>query len=348
MTSHTLHEVALLESQLNRFYAEDALEMMMKNKVIANMILREEKKIIKYSLQKGIVKSDQLNEGMWADIGLTAGQMLGSIPGLAEFGVGAAFGAAGVLWYGNEMLNSKGFERAMNLVFCVFSAAAIEPTGVFGETAALGKVMKPFVQLGEWARGVLGMKAVTQGGKALEMVTEKLTAQQTEALKAAVESLNAAEKTVAKAAATPQTKSFLIRAIDWVSETVIKAVKKIFESIGGIIARLPGAELFGKISEVVVKGAKDAWAWIKTSLVALMKLGEVAPGAEAAAKTAAAGAEAAAPAAAQTGVAAAEPLVAQVISAPNVQQAMQTAAGAWNQARGLRTAAGLAKWASSK
>lgn len=255
-TAALLREARLIESELNALEFQEALIEAMNNHVVARMIMSEQRKITRYALQIGLIEEQSLNEGFLADITLGLGQAIGSLPGLAQLGVGAAFGVAGVLWYGKEMLNSSGFDFAMNLIFCLLSAAAIEPTGVFGEAGALGKLIKPFATLGEWARGLGG--AAKAGAKA------------------SYAALSGTEKLVVKGAVKAE--GPLTKGLAFVGEKIIPKVADIFKSIKSMVMKLPGSSMFGKIADLVIKGAGKAFQTVKDALMALIELGKNAFG----------------------------------------------------------------------
>jgi hypothetical protein len=245
-----------LEHQLINLQIEGALLEVMKNDFMARAIIAEHRKIEKYALQLGLIDKRQLNEGLGMDIALGVGQAVGSIPGLNLSGVGAAFGVAGVLWYGKEMLNSSGFDFAMNLMFCLFSAAAIEPTGIGGEAGTIAKVLKPFAALGEWARslGTLTFETAAAAYKGLSGVSRALV-------------------TGAMKAEGPIMKSF-----GWIQKTIMPRITTIFESIKGMVKGKPGAEMFGKIAERVSTGATGAFAAVKGGFTSLINFGRTATG----------------------------------------------------------------------
>lgn len=261
-----MREVLLVERELSALELQGVLIEMMSNQVAARIIMAEQRKIARFALRSGIVEQSQLNEGLAADIVLGVGQAVGSIPGLNLSGVGAAFGAAGVLWYGKEMLNSSGFDFAMNLLFCLFSAAAIEPTGAGGEAGTLAKVLKPFAALGEWARnlGQLTFETATRAYKGLSTASQLLVRGATKA------------------------ESPIMRGLAWVGEKIIPRVMQIFESIKGMVKGKPGAELFGKITERVVAGARGAFDIVRSGFEALVNLGKTALGQTAATEATAA------------------------------------------------------------
>lgn len=245
-----------LENQLINFQIEGALLEVMKNDFMARVIIAEHRKIEKYALQLGLVNKHQINEGLGMDIFLGVGQAVGSIPGLNLSGAGAAFGVAGVLWYGKEMLNSSGFDFAMNLMFCLFSAAAIEPTGIGGEAGTIAKVLKPFAALGQWARslGTLTLETAAAAYKGLSGVSRALV---TGAVKA---------------------EGPIMRSFGWIQKTIMPRITTIFESIKGMVKGKPGAEMFGKIAERVSTGATGAFAAVKGGFTSLINFGRMATG----------------------------------------------------------------------
>lgn len=251
-----LREVMLAERDLVSFELQGALLEVMNNQVTARIIIAEQRKITRFALGSGMVDRSQLSEGLAADIVLGVGQAVGSIPGLNLSGVGAAFGAAGVLWYGKEMLNSSGFDFAMNLMFCLFSAAAIEPSGVGGTAGSLGKVLKPFVALGEWARslGKLTFETAARAYRGLSTTSQLLVKGATRA------------------------EGPIMTGLTWFEKTILGRVKPIFESIKGMVKGKPGAELFGRIAERVASGATGAFNLIKSGFEALINFGKTALG----------------------------------------------------------------------
>ena len=298
----------MTENVLTGLEIEGALIEAMSVDVISRIIIAEQHKIVRYALRIGLVEQRQLNEGLVADITLGLGQAIGSLPVFAQTGVGAAFGVAGVLWYGKEMLNSSGFDFAMNLIFCLFSAAAIEPTGVFGEAGALGKVIKPFLALGQWAKS-LG----------------KLTLQ---AAKGAYNGLSAASKLLVKGAMKAE--GPIMRGLGWAGSKIMPRVTQIFESVKGLTAGKPGAELFTKIAQKVAAGASGAFTVVVDTFKALVNFGKTALGQAAAAETRVAATAAAETAAtAKAGVTAAGSALQSSIAqgAANVERLMATAKG---------------------
>lgn len=256
-----LVEVNQVERDLNRLELENALHEMLQDRVLSELYLAEERKIIKYATSRGIINGKDLNEGMVADIGLALGQAVGSLPFLAQTGLGAAFGAAGVLWYGKEMLKQPigSFDFFMNLIFALFSAAAIEPTGVFGEAGALGKLIKPFVALGSKA------KALGGASKA--------------AANAFINALGPAEKAIV--AAAPKVEGPIKAGMGFVSSKVMPQIPKILEAVKGTVSKLPGGQTFAKIADFIIKYAGQAWKVVSEALGALLNIGKAA-GAEAA------------------------------------------------------------------
>jgi hypothetical protein len=242
---------------------ELALYESMQEPVISRLILAEQRKIVRHAIKIGALDGRALNEGVFADVVLGLGQAVGSLPGLAQTGAGAAFGAAGVLWYGKEMLKHKvgSFDFFMNLVFALFSAAAIEPTGVFGEAGALGKLIIPFVKLGSKA------KALGGASKAAAV--------------AFVQALGPAEAAILKSALKAE--GPIMAGINFVNSKLIPKIPEILSSVAGTISKLPGGKEFVKISELISKHAGPAWTVISDSLKGLISVGKQAAG-QAAAK----------------------------------------------------------------
>ena len=240
-----------LEQQLINFQLEGALLEVMKNDLMARSIIAEHRKIEKYALQLGLVNKRQLNEGIFADVTLGLGQAIGSLPFLAQAGVGAAFGVAGVLWYGKEMLgNAVGsFDFFMNLIFALLSAAAIEPTGVFGEAGAFGKLIKPLAYLGQKVRTLGGMAKAAVG-------------------------LGPAERVAAKAAAGAA--GPLSRGLTFLSEVVLPKISGILESVKASVMKLPGGKAFTQISELITKYAGRAIEALKDALSPFLRHVETA------------------------------------------------------------------------
>lgn len=240
-----------LESQLVNFQLEGALLEVMKNDLIARSIIAEHRKIEKYALQLGLVNKRQLNEGILADVTLGLGQAIGSIPGLNLSGVGAAFGAAGVLWYGKEMLGSAvgSFDFFMNLIFALLSAAAIEPTGVLGEASTFAKLIKPFAYLGQKVRALGGMAKAAVG-------------------------LGPAEKAAAEAAAGAA--GPLSKGLSFLSDTVLPRINGILGSVKTSVMKLPGGAIFTEISELIIKYAGKAIEALRDAISPFLRHAETA------------------------------------------------------------------------
>jgi hypothetical protein len=255
-THRILREALLIEKELDSMEIHGALLEVMQNQALASIIIAEERKILRYALQTGAVDREQLNEGLFADITLGLGQAVGSLPGLAQLGVGSAFGAAGVLYYGSKIFSSSGFDFYMNVLFCLFSAAAIEPSGIFGEAGALGKLMKPFVTLGEWARG-LGSSIAAGAAEAFK-------------------GLSAINKTIVQGAV--QAEGPLLKGLTFVETKIVPNITKIFNAIKGQIAKLPGSGTFTKIVEKVAAAAPTAVTEVKAAITSLIEFGKNALG----------------------------------------------------------------------
>lgn len=250
-----------VERQLATFQLEGALLEAMKDKFIARAMLAEQRKIEKYALQIGLVNEHQLNEGFLADITLGAGQMLGNWASIVGVPLGSAFGIAGVLWYGNEMLAASpgSFDFFMNLIFCLFSAAAVpDPSPASGTAATLAKtIIAPFAKLGNAAKA-LG-SGVLDAGKALTWVKATGPA--------------AAVATEAAMKAEPG----LIAATPWIEKTIASA-GEVMTSIASKVKNLPGGSKFAGIVETVTKWAGQAWKFIKECIEALINVGKSAAG----------------------------------------------------------------------
>jgi len=255
-TRSLLREALLIESELNQLEIQGALIEACQVDVIANIIISEQRKIARYALQIGAIDRRQLNEGIFADVALGLGQAVGSLPGLAQLGVGAAFGAAGVLYYGAKTLSSSGFDLFMNVLFTLLSAAAIEPSGVFGEAGALGKLIKPFAALGQWARG-LG-SAITKGAGQM------------------FKNLSAANKLIVQGAVKAE--GPLLKGLTFVETKVIPNIQKIFSAISGKISKLPGADKIAQIIQKVSSMAGTAVTEIKAAITSLIQFGKSAFG----------------------------------------------------------------------
>jgi len=250
-----------LEAQLINFQIEGALLEVMKNDFMARVIIAEHRKIEKYALQLGVIDKRQLNEGFIADVVLGAGQMLGNWASIVGVPLGSAFGVAGVLWYGNEMLSTApgSFDFFMNLIFCLFSAAAVpDPTPASGTASTLAKtIIAPFAKLGNAARA-LG-KGVLDAGKALAWVKASGPA--------------AAVATEAAVRAEPALKA----AAPWIERTIAGA-GEVMTSIAAKVKSLPGGSKFTAMIETVTKYAGQAWKFIKGCIESLINVGKAAAG----------------------------------------------------------------------
>lgn len=250
-----------LEQQLINFQLEGALLEVMKDKFIVKAMLAEQRKIEKYALQIGLVNKNQINEGFLADVVLGAGQMLGNWASIVGVPLGSAFGVAGVLWYGNEMLSTApgSFDFFMNLIFCLFSAAAVpDPTPASGTASTLAKtIIAPFAKLGNAARA-LG-NGVIDAGKALAWVKSSGPA-----AALAVESAVKAEPALVKAA-------------PWIERTIAGA-GEVMTSIAAKVKNLPGGSKFTAMIETVTKYAGQAWKFIKGCIESLINVGKSAAG----------------------------------------------------------------------
>ena len=243
---YLLREIKVVESNLKSFEFENALIEMSSHDVIARLMISEERKIQQYALSLGASSTNELNEGMFADIALGVGQVIGGLPIAAQFGVGAAVGAAGVLWYGKEMVGSSpgSFDFFMNLIFALLSAAAIDPSGVFAESGALGKLIKPFAYLGKKVRDL--------GGIARAMT-----------------SLGPAERTAV--AAAEKVAGPLSSGLSFLEKTVLPSVSSILESVKSSVMSLPGGEAFAQVTEFITKYAGQAIQALKDALSPFIK-----------------------------------------------------------------------------
>jgi hypothetical protein len=254
-----LLESKRLEQQLINFQIEGALLEVMKNDFMARAIIAEHRKIEKYALQLGLVNKNQLNEGLGMDIALGAGQMLGSIGSYFGFPLGMVFGAAGVIWYGNEMLAAEAgsFDFFMNLIFALFSAAACEPTGAAATATNTSKLFTPFIKLGNAARA-LG-NGVLDAGRALAFVKQGGAA-----TSVAVKAAGAAEPAVV--AAIP------------ILDRIVAGAAGLLERVAPQIEKIPGAGIFKTISETIAKWGAKAWELIKDCLTSLFNVARTAAG----------------------------------------------------------------------
>lgn len=256
-----LLESKKLEQWLINFQLEGALLEVMKNDLMARSIIAEHRKIEKYALQLGLIDKRQLNEGLLADVVLGAGQMLGNWASVVGVPLGSAFGVAGVLWYGSEMLSTAAgsFDFFMNLIFCLFSAAAVpDPTPASGTASTLAKtIIAPFAKLGNAARA-LG-NGVLDSGKALAWVKASGPA-----AALAVEGAVKMEPALMKAA-------------PWIERTIAGA-GEVMTSIATKVKNLPGGSKFTAMIETVTKYAGQAWKFIKGCIESLINVGKSAAG----------------------------------------------------------------------
>ena len=296
-SQYLLRESLLIEREVDLMELQSALFELLNEEFIVRSALAEERKVIRYAIQRGIIEETdaRLDEGLLADVILGVGQAVGNWASLVGVPLGSIFGAAGVLWYGNEALNGEPgtFQFYMDIIFCLFSAAAVpDPTPATGTAAQIAKtILAPFAKLGNAARA-LG-RGVLDAGKALAW-TKSVGPAGTLALEAVAK----AEPAIVKA--TP----FI--------ERVVTGAKGIMESVANAVKSLPGGKTFATIVETVSKYAVQAWQFIKSCLEALLSVSKTASKAAAGkagaaavrgAKTgAAAGAEAAAVAGARLGV----------------------------------------------
>jgi len=254
-----LLESKRLESYLINFQIEGALLEVIKNDLMARSIIAEHRKIEKYALQLGLIDKRQLNEGLAADVVLGAGQMLGSIGSYFGFPLGMVFGAAGVIWYGKEMLAAApgSFDFFMNLIFALFSAAACEPTGAAATATNTSKLFTPFIKLGNAARA-LG-NGVLDAGKALAFVKQGGTA----------------TSIAVKAAGTAE--SAVVAAIP-ILDRIVAGATGLLQRVAPQIEKIPGAGIFRTISETIAKWGAKAWTFIKDCLTSLFNVARTAAG----------------------------------------------------------------------
>jgi hypothetical protein len=147
MRSSLLTEIRGVESQLNGMLVEGALIEMMSNDLIAEMIIAEQRKIIKYAISVGAIDKRRLDEGLFADIAIGLGSML-------PLGAGNVVGALGVVWYIKEMFKQSvgSFAFFMNLIMALLSSvAAADPSGLgaAGWLSNAPKMLLPFIKLGQ-------------------------------------------------------------------------------------------------------------------------------------------------------------------------------------------------------
>ncbi len=298
MSRSLLRETVLLEREVDTLVMQSALMELLNSEFVVRSVLAEERKVVRYAIQQGIIdKRDvNLNEGLLADIVLGAGQMLGNIGSSVGLPLGSAFGAAGVLWYGNEAIKGTPgtLQFYMDIIFCLFSAAAVgDPTPATGTAATIARtILAPFVKAGAAARA-LG-QGVLNAGKALAWTK------------------SAGPATVVAVEAAVKAEPAIVRATPFI-ERVVTGAKGVMESVASAVKSLPGGKTFARIVETVAKYATQAWQFAKSCIEALIAVGKSATKAAAgkagttavkAAGTrgAAAGAEAAAVAGARLGV----------------------------------------------
>lgn len=150
MRSSLLREIRGVEGQLNGMLAESALIEMMSNDIIAEMIIAEQRKIIRYAVSIGAIDKRRLDEGLFADIAIGLGSML-------PLGAGNVVGALGVVWYIKEMFKQSvgSFAFFMNLIMALLSSvAAADPSGLgaAGWLSNAPKMLLPFIKLGQTVR----------------------------------------------------------------------------------------------------------------------------------------------------------------------------------------------------
>ena len=147
MRSSLLREIRSVEGQLHGMAAEGVLIEMMSNDIITEMIIAEQRKIIKYAISIGAIDKRRLDEGLFADIAIGLGSML-------PLGAGNVVGALGVVWYIKEMFKQSvgSFAFFMNLIMALLSSvAAADPSGLgaAGWLSNAPKLLLPFIKLGQ-------------------------------------------------------------------------------------------------------------------------------------------------------------------------------------------------------
>jgi hypothetical protein len=273
-TKSLLNEALLIEREIELLTIQSGLSEMLKEEFVVRAVLAEERKVIRYAMHQGIIdKRDvNLNEGIIADIVLGVGQMLGNWATIVGVPLGSIFGAAGVLWYGNEMLKGTpgSFQFYMDLIFCLFSAAAVpDPSPATGTAATVARtIIAPFAKLGEAARA-LG-RGVLEAGAAL-----KWTQSLGPAGKAGVNAIVKVE---------PQ----VVKSFPFIDRVVTRA-GDVMRSVASKVSGLPGGKSFARIAGVVVEHAAKAWQLIKECLQALINVGKTSAAAEGKALTTTAG-----------------------------------------------------------
>jgi hypothetical protein len=160
-----LQEVKLAENQLLGMEIEGALLEAMNVDVVTSVILAEQRKIIKYAAQLGVINQRQLNEGLFADVAIGLGSML-------PFGAGNVVGAVGVVWYIKEMFKhaAGSFQFFMNLIMALLSSvAAADPTGLgaAGWVSNAPKLLVPFIKLGNSVKSLATTIKDTQAAQAI-------------------------------------------------------------------------------------------------------------------------------------------------------------------------------------
>ena len=160
-----LQEVALTENTLLGLDVEGALIEAMSYDAVTQVIIAEQRKIIRYAAHLGVINQRQLNEGLFADVAIGLGSML-------PLGIGNVVGAAGVVWYIKEMFKHSvgSFQFFMNLIMALLSSvAAADPTGLgaAGWVSNAPKLLVPFIKLGNSVKTLATTVKDTQAAQAI-------------------------------------------------------------------------------------------------------------------------------------------------------------------------------------
>jgi hypothetical protein len=160
-----LQEVTLTENTLLGLDIEGALIEAMSYDAVTQVIIAEQRKIIRYAAHLGVINQRQLNEGLFADVAIGLGSML-------PLGIGNIVGAAGVVWYIKEMFKHSvgSFQFFMNLIMALLSSvAAADPTGLgaTGWIANAAKLLTPFIKLGNNVKTLATAVKDTQAAQAI-------------------------------------------------------------------------------------------------------------------------------------------------------------------------------------
>ena len=296
MRSSLLTEIRGVESQLNGMLAEGALIEMMSSDLIAEMIIAEQRKIIKYAVSIGVIDQRRLDEGLFADIAIGLGSML-------PLGAGNVVGAVGVVWYIKEMFKQSvgSFAFFMNLIMALLSSvAAADPTGLgaAGWAANAPKMLLPFIKLGQ---------TVTKIGTQLK---------NTQAAQAFINSLKIpGAQSIFQFIGKPNVATgieALIANLTGKAQTMINLIKS--PKTAEVIGKIPGAKnLWGRFVQIAEQYGMKAIQFVTEKVKALVDLGKAAYGT--------AGAEA--QQVAQTAVAAGSQQVAQTAAATAAKSAVK-------------------------